>query len=141
MKEKLDRRKTYGVHVANAEETCRMYALLEITVPPGSGPPPHTHLKEDEGFYVLEGSFRVGGDGSEPVDLGAGEHAFGPRKVGHYFRNIGDTPGRLLLMFTPGGCERYFADLAAARANPGDDLLEREEAIDRKYCIYINRRV
>ncbi len=31
------------------------YALWEAIVPPGGGPPPHTHSREEEGFYVLEG--------------------------------------------------------------------------------------
>ena len=35
---------------------------MEAIVPPGGGPPPHIHSREEEGFYVLEGeiTFQLG---------------------------------------------------------------------------------
>ena len=33
------------------------YALFEVATPPGAGPPPHIHHREDEVFYVLEGEY------------------------------------------------------------------------------------
>ena len=30
--------------------------MMEAIVPPGHGPPPHIHSREDEAFYVLEGN-------------------------------------------------------------------------------------
>src|SRR5437764_1283864 len=49
--------------LATGEDTDGKYALWEATVPPGGGPPPHVHSREEEGFYVLEGeiTFRAGG--------------------------------------------------------------------------------
>lgn len=40
--------------LATGEETDGKYATFEAIVPPGSGPPPHIHSREEEGFYVLE---------------------------------------------------------------------------------------
>ncbi len=37
-------------------DTSGAYALLEAIVPPGGGPPPHFHSREDKAFYVLEGN-------------------------------------------------------------------------------------
>ena len=40
--------------LATGEDTNGRYALWEA-VPPGGGPPPHVHSREEEGFYVLDG--------------------------------------------------------------------------------------
>ena len=127
-------------YIALSSETNGAYSLMELVVPPGGGPPPHTHLFEDEGFYVLAGTFKLWVAGKDPVEVKVGEHAFGPRGIEHYFRNMGETPGRLMLIFSPGGCEGYFVELAEVRATEGDNLLEKEEAIDKKYGMLINRR-
>jgi hypothetical protein len=45
-----------------------------------------------------------------------GGMAFGPRGVAHNFQNIGDTPGRLLIITAPSGLERFFEQFAALPA-------------------------
>ena len=48
--------------LATGDDTDGKYAMFEAIVPPGGGPPPHVHSREEEGFYVLEGAvtLRVG---------------------------------------------------------------------------------
>ena len=48
--------------LATGEDTDGKYAMWEAIVPPGGGPPPHVHSREEEGFVVLEGeiTFQVG---------------------------------------------------------------------------------
>ena len=41
------------------EQTGNALALLELTLPKGSEPPPHIHSNEDEAFYVLNGEISV----------------------------------------------------------------------------------
>ncbi|HEX5780973.1 MAG TPA: cupin domain-containing protein, partial [Solirubrobacteraceae bacterium] len=69
---------------ASAADTGGMYTLLEITAPAGLQTPLHVHYREDEGFYVLEGSVSIE-VGDQTVELGPGEHAFGPRNIPHRF--------------------------------------------------------
>ena len=38
---------------------------VECLVPPGGGPPMHTHLREDECFYLLEGELEIEVGGQE----------------------------------------------------------------------------
>jgi hypothetical protein len=45
---------TYAIKTS-AQLTGGAYGLVEASVPPGSGPPPHVHTREDEAFYVLDG--------------------------------------------------------------------------------------
>jgi mannose-6-phosphate isomerase-like protein (cupin superfamily) len=41
------------------EDTDGRYAQWEAIVPPGDGPPPHIHSREEEGFYILEGEITI----------------------------------------------------------------------------------
>ena len=41
--------------LATGDDTDGKYSLWEAIVPPGGGPPPHVHSREEEGFYILEG--------------------------------------------------------------------------------------
>jgi quercetin dioxygenase-like cupin family protein len=81
--------------------------MFECPIPPGDGPPVHRHEREDELFYVLEGRFKFSVDGKEFVgDQGA--FACAPRGSAHAFRNVGPTPGKLLVTCTPAGLETPF---------------------------------
>src|ERR1041385_7504877 len=42
---------------ASGRETGGAFCLIEVMVPPQSGPPPHIHQREDEAFYIIEGQF------------------------------------------------------------------------------------
>ena|ERR1051326_2153430 len=128
-----------GMYLALSTQTEGRYSVIKMTTPPGGGPPPHTHLNEDEGFLVLSGTFTVY-VGDKKFKLGPLEHAFGPRGVEHYFRNTGHTMGEILFIYTPGGYENYFRELTEVRNMNPPDLLIQEEAIDRKYGTIINRR-
>ena len=46
--------------------------------------------------------------------------AFGPRGIPHAFQNVGDTPGRLLVITTPSGVERFFEQFAELLPGPVD---------------------
>ena len=88
------------------------------------GPALHTHVREDEVWYVLEGDFRFKA-GAEMFWVSTGGLAFGPRGTPHNFQNVGDEPGRLLVITAPSGAERLFEDYAALLPGPvGPEMLE-----------------
>lgn len=57
--------------LATSDDTHGTYSTWEAIVPPGGGPPPHVHSREEEGFYILEGE----------ITLQAGEQRLWPRYV------------------------------------------------------------
>src|SRR3954465_11118302 len=77
--------------LATGEDTGGRYALWEAMVPPGGGPPPHVHSREEEGFYVLEGevTFRAGDD---RLVATAGMFVNMPVGTPHAFRNESGGP-------------------------------------------------
>ena len=114
---------------ASAADTNGQYTLVEITAPAGLQTPLHVHYREDEGFYVLEGSVAIE-VGEQTVELAAGEHAFGPRNIPHRF-TVGPDGARMIWVLTPGGFEDFVAEVsvpAAAPTVPPADVLPPEDA-------------
>lgn len=93
-----------------SEQTGGAYAILEQLIPAGHGPPLHLHRHETEIFYIVEGEFevRVGGD---TIPAAPGAIAVCPRDIPHTFRNVGATPGKLLLTVIPGHFSNYFIEV------------------------------
>ncbi len=90
-----------------SEDTGGAFSLFEGLVPPGGGPPPHIHQREDESFYVLEGEFEIL-VGENTIPTGAGSCVHVPSGTLHTFKNVGISPGRLFGIATPGGMEQFF---------------------------------
>src|SRR5688572_13363366 len=44
---------------STGESTGGSLVLVENLTAPGGGPPPHLHTREDEFFYVLDGTFEI----------------------------------------------------------------------------------
>jgi quercetin dioxygenase-like cupin family protein len=100
---------------ARGEQTAGALTAFENVIAPGDGPPLHQHAHEDEVWYVLEGRLRFRLDDmlrSAP----AGSFVYVPRGTPHCFENDGDTPARILVLFTPAGMERFFDRFAALPA-------------------------
>lgn len=95
---------------ASGSDTEGAYALVDVVVPPGAGPPPHVHHREDEAFSILEGTFEfLAGD--KTVRVNAGNFIHAPRNIVHTYRNVGSTPGRMLVVASPPGFERFVAEV------------------------------
>jgi quercetin dioxygenase-like cupin family protein len=93
-----------------SSQTGGAYAVLEQQIPPGGGPPLHVHRHETEIFYILEGTFELT-VGGEKVAAPSGTTAVCPRNIPHTFRNVGPSPGKLLLTVIPGRFADYFLEV------------------------------
>jgi uncharacterized cupin superfamily protein len=88
------------------------FGLVEHDLPARQlGSPVHTHEREDEYSYVLEGQLTAQ-IGDAVVEAGPGELVVKPRGIPHAFWNAGSEPVRFLELITPGGFEEYFFELA-----------------------------
>lgn len=129
--------------LTTGEDTNGTYALWEALVPPGGGPPPHVHSREEEGFYVLEGeiTFTVNG---EKVVAAAGTFANMPVGTPHSFRNESAKPAKMLISVAPAGLERMFFEVgvplpegATTALPPNEDEIKRLLALAPNYGIEI----
>jgi mannose-6-phosphate isomerase-like protein (cupin superfamily) len=105
--------------MTTTENTHGSLTVIELVISPKNGPALHTHLREDEVWFVLEGDFRFKA-GQEMFWVSTGGLAFGPRGTPHSFQNVGDAPGRLLIITAPSGAERLFEDYATLLPGPVD---------------------
>jgi mannose-6-phosphate isomerase-like protein (cupin superfamily) len=103
---------------ATARATGGAIGLFEAELPAGFSPPLHVHHREDESFWILEGAFTVR-CGDRTFRAGPGAFVFAPRDVPHTFIVDGPSPGRLLTLVTPGGCEAFFAAMGRPAADDG----------------------
>ena len=93
--------------LATGDDTNGKYALLEAIVPPGGGPPPHVHSREEEGFYILAGeiTFTIG---DQRLVASAGMFANIPVGTPHSFKNESGKPAKMLISVAPAGLEKMF---------------------------------
>jgi quercetin dioxygenase-like cupin family protein len=124
---------------ATAETTNGAFGLMEHwEMPAGFASPYHTHQREDESFYVLEGevAFVCGG---EWLKAGPGAFVYGPRGIAHGFKVIGNAPARMLLMCSPGGFEGFVLEQATPIGEPPSPPdMEKLMAMAAKYGIDIH---
>lgn len=108
---------------ASAAETGGRLTLMESSgQTPGGGPRRHIHTREDEAFFVIEGSY-TWELGDERVEAVAGAFIWLPRGVPHRFI-VGPSGGRMIHLFMPGGIDRYFTEWQAAIAAGESDVTE-----------------
>jgi mannose-6-phosphate isomerase-like protein (cupin superfamily) len=100
-------------------ETEGAYTAWIDTVPPGSGPPPHVHHREDEDFFILEGEFEIFREGEPPLRASAGDLVHSPRGAVHTYRNVGTTVGRMFQVAVPAGIEHFFAEVGQPGSGEG----------------------
>ena len=118
--------------LVTGEESGGAYFAMEALVPPGGGPPPHTHSREDETFYLVEGEieFRLG---DETVVAGPGDFVNVPRGTVHCFTNSGAGTARMILTFTPAGMERFFEETLEAAPNEATEVPDNVDEVAARY--------
>lgn len=95
---------------ASADDTRGQMTIVEVTEPPGHEAPLHVHHREDEAFFILEGSATIH-VGDESFEVGHGDYALGPRDIPHRY-TIGPDGCRMLFICTPGGFENLVREMS-----------------------------
>jgi quercetin dioxygenase-like cupin family protein len=114
-----------GGTFVTGEQTDGAIGIFEGVIPPGHGVHWHTHTRETECFHVIEGRFRFW-CGEDVREGGPGTTVAAPPHMRHRWENISDAPGRLLMSVTPGGFERFFAEVDALSPPTTEAIFELE---------------
>src|SRR5262245_17131878 len=101
---------------AEGTQSAGDYGAVLYTLLAGDEPPLHTHSREDELVYVVEGNL-VARVGDARVEVGPGAYAALPRGVPHTVEVVGEQ-ATLLLTFVPGGLERFFVPKDGGAPDP-----------------------
>jgi quercetin dioxygenase-like cupin family protein len=92
------------------------WAVVEWRLCAGDEPPLHTHTREDETLYVLEGAITAY-VGDQTIEVEAGSYAALPKDVPHGLTVRGDQ-ARLLVTLEPAGAEYFFVPRDASDDDP-----------------------
>jgi quercetin dioxygenase-like cupin family protein len=92
------------------------WAVVEWQLHAGDEPPIHTHTREDETLYVLDGSITAF-VGDQRIDVEAGSYAALPKNVPHGLTVRGEQ-ARLLVTLEPAGAEYFFVPRDDDDADP-----------------------
>ena len=117
---------------ATASSTHGRFSLMERTLPPGGRmPPPHSHVGNDEAYYVLDGivEFRIA---DEVFDGGHGTFVLVQAGEAHTFGNTSSEPARLLVLHAP-ALDGYFKDLEQLWAHHMPPARDAELALMRRH--------
>jgi mannose-6-phosphate isomerase-like protein (cupin superfamily) len=121
---------SYTIKISGAE-TNGAFSLTESVAPAQSFVPLHTHTREDESFYILEGMLEIR-CGDHTFNAPQGTTVLLPRHVPHAFRNPGNVPAKVLVTLTPAGFEAFFEEAGKLPADQPPDP-KKLAGIGRKY--------
>lgn len=131
---------TYRI-VIDGKQTNGAYSLVDMLIPKGGGPAPHSHKDTQEAFYIIDGE----------IEVTTKEKTFTARKgdcvnipaedIAHKFTNTKDEVAHILCLLTPAGMEKMFeklgqpvepdAFLPKPEMNP--DMKKKFEAVAEEY--------
>ena len=120
----------------SSEDTGGSISIVEHPIAPGILVPPHTHTREDEISYVLEGEIgaRIGDEVMRAIP---GCYIVKPRNVKHTFWNAGLMPARFIEIISPAGFEKFFTEVADLFQGGGQPDFEKLATVASGYGITI----
>ena len=98
------------------EDTGGAFDYFIVEVAPRGGPPLHVHHKQEETIHVLKGQFKIR-IGEEFFYCKEGGFAYLPSKIPHAFLNLTDEPGEIVVVYTPGGGNKFYEELGPLTRN------------------------
>src|SRR4051794_10258121 len=91
------------------EQTGGAFFMAEVSVPPGCGNSAHIHRREEETFYMQQGTLTIHVGGKTLTAL-PGDLVSLPRGVAHWFQNNGKVDAKFLVVTAPAGLEKFFEE-------------------------------
>jgi quercetin dioxygenase-like cupin family protein len=111
---------TYRI-IISGKQTKGEYAVIDMLVPPGGGPGPHSHAAIHESFYVVDGEIDFK---TEAGNYTAKKGAFVNIPKGgevHCFKNTTTKMAHLLCTVIPAGLDEFFEEIGTP-VEPGTFL-------------------
>lgn len=108
-------------------------AVMTVSVPPEGLVPPHTHAKEEESYFMLEGSM-VMQLGNQQFTIEPGDFVHVPARTIHGYKNSSSQSARFLAWSVGGAIDEFFVEMAEKVRKMPDDL-GKMPAILEKYGV------
>mgnify|MGYP003575992116 CR=1 FL=1 len=122
--------------IISGKETNGAYAIIEMTVPIGAGPVPHSHSDFEETFFVLEGELTFKSENAIYTAQKGATVSIPKGGIIHNFKNNSDKIAKLLCTVVPAGLDDFFVEVNELINNNQDkdiDLKPSIQSISEKY--------
>lgn len=96
--------------VVSGKETNGQYAIIDMKVPPGGGPAPHSHPDIHETFFVTEGELLYKTEAGKVVVNTGGYVDIPKGGAVHCFKNVSEKNARVLCTVSPAGLDEFFKE-------------------------------
>ena len=107
---------------ASSRDTSGDLLVLDVTVPPGGGPPVLHRHGYSEVFLFQEGEFEVttadGDHALSAIRVAAGDTVAIPSMAWHNFKNVGPAPGRFVAVHSPAVMEDFVREIGRRIEDP-----------------------
>lgn len=104
--------------------------VVTVDVPPNGFVPPHTHTKEEESYYVLEGSMIMYLDSKE-FRVEPGDFVHVPARTAHGYRNNSSQSVKFLAWAVGGRIDEFFIELSEKIRDLPDDLAKMPSILEK----------
>jgi mannose-6-phosphate isomerase-like protein (cupin superfamily) len=107
---------------ASGGDTSGKLLVLQVSVPPGGGPPVLHRHEYSEVFLFEEGEFEVStvDENYVPnsIKVGAGDTVSIPSMVWHNFKNVGEVAGKFTVVHSPAVMEDFMREIGRQIEDP-----------------------
>ncbi len=101
---------TYRILITG-KETGGAFAAIDMLIPPGGGPGPHSHANFQESFYVIDGEIEVKSEVSTYTAKKGSFVSIPKGGIVHCFKNKTNQTAHLLCLVVPSGLEDFFVEI------------------------------
>jgi quercetin dioxygenase-like cupin family protein len=101
---------TYRILVTG-KQTGNAFATIDMLIPPGGGPGPHSHADFEETFYVVDGQVEVKSEAGTFIAKKGAYVVIPKGGIVHCFKNKSVQNAHLLCTVVPAGLEEMFLEI------------------------------
>ena len=131
---------TYRI-VIPGKKTNGEFAMIDMLVPPGSGPGPHAHASFHESFYVVDGEVEFKTEEGKTIARKGDVITIPKGGAVHSFKNVSGNMAHLLCTVVPAGLDAFFEEIGTPvqageflpHPHLDEDAIKKLVAIAKKY--------
>jgi quercetin dioxygenase-like cupin family protein len=97
--------------LVSGKQTNGAFSTIDMLIPPGSGPGPHSHTSFYESFYIIDGEVEVHSEAGSYIASKGSFVVIPEGGIVHNFKNITDRIAHLLCTVVPAGLEEFFEEI------------------------------
>jgi len=87
------------------------FAVIDMQIPPGSGPGPHAHASFHETFYVMDGEVEFKTEDGKSIARKGDVITIPKGGAIHSFKNVSQSMAHLLCTVVPAGLDEFFQEI------------------------------